>query len=101
MLLCNCHAIEYCIAHILCTSDIAGCKRLFSNLSFLALTAYAIHRLDLFPAVRDAHTFDDVRAILLSDKMLVFVPLYIFYGFQVSRWISHACMPTLLATSLL
>ncbi|KAL9179863.1 hypothetical protein ACHAXT_007833 [Thalassiosira profunda] len=82
-------------------SDWEGCKRLFSNLSFLALTAYAIHRLDLFPAVRDAHTFDDVRAILLSDKMLVFVPLYIFYGFQVSAAnISHTYNATSLLTLL-
>jgi fatty acid desaturase len=64
-------------------SDWEGCKRLFSNLGFMALNAYAIHKLDIYPSFRDAGNIHDLLDVILSTKMLAFVPLYIFYGFQM------------------
>lgn len=55
-------------------SDYQGFKRLFENLAIMGVTAYAIHRLDVYPLTMD----------VLTDwhKMAIFVPLYLFYGFQ-------------------
>ena len=55
-------------------SDYQGFKRLFENLAIMAVTAYAIHQLDVYPFTVDVHTD--------WHKMVVFVPLYLFYGFQ-------------------
>lgn len=56
-------------------SDYYGFKRLLSNMSLLFLTAYAIYKLGAFPLV-------DFKSISVQD-WLIFVPLYIFYGFQM------------------
>mmetsp|Transcript_42637 Transcript_42637/g.72718 ORF Transcript_42637/g.72718 Transcript_42637/m.72718 type:complete len:381 (+) Transcript_42637:110-1252(+) len=64
-------------------SDWEGFKRFFSNLTFIALTAGAIHQLDIFPQVCNIHNLDHLRSLLMSDRILAFVPLYIFYGFQM------------------
>jgi fatty acid desaturase len=64
-------------------SDWEGCKRFFSNVGFMLLTAYVIHKLDVYPALRDATSFDDLRSVLWSRKIPAFVPLYLFYGFQM------------------
>eukprot|EP00980_Cylindrotheca_fusiformis_P031506 scaffold26472_cov162-Cylindrotheca_fusiformis.AAC.2 len=64
-------------------SDWEGCKRFFSNMTFMFLTALAIHHLDVFQSIRDAHNLEDAWAVISSNKMLVFVPLYLFYGFQM------------------
>ena len=55
-------------------SDYEGFKRLFTNLSILAATAYLIHRLEIFP-------FDQV-ILEHPGKIAMFFPLYVFYGFQ-------------------
>ena len=59
-------------------SDWHGFKRLISNLSFLLVTGYAIHQLDIFQDI-----LTNVCSTFLSSKMLIFVPLYILYGFQM------------------
>lgn len=56
-------------------SDYYGFKRLISNLSLLSLTAYAILKLGVFPLI-------ETKSITTRD-WLIFVPLYIFYGFQM------------------
>lgn len=55
-------------------SDYQGFKRLFENLAIMAATAYAIYRLDVYPLAMDV--------ITSWHKMTIFVPLYLFYGFQ-------------------
>jgi fatty acid desaturase len=52
-------------------SDVKGFQRLFTNLCVMALTAYAIHRLDVF-------SLDKLNNV----KRLLFLPLYLFFGFQ-------------------
>ena len=64
-------------------SDWEGFKRFFSNMTFMALTTYAIHCLDIYSTISAISNVDDLRAVLLSDKMLAFIPLYIIYGFQM------------------
>jgi hypothetical protein len=82
-------------------SDYQGLKRLFTNLSIMAGTAHAIYRLDMFP-------FNDESFTL--EKLAIFVPLYLFYGFQFqcfafagqheflhrnafkSKWINDLCL---------
>jgi fatty acid desaturase len=61
-------------------SDWEGCKRLFSNLALLSLTAYAIYKLDIHPVL-----LGDIRqwTQLPLDKLFVFAILYIAYGFQM------------------
>eukprot|EP00978_Attheya_sp_CCMP212_P033752 scaffold137800_cov41-Attheya_sp.AAC.3 len=54
-------------------SDKEGFKRLFTNLGIMALTAYTIHRLDVFPLKEKSFT---------TEKLAIFIPLYFFYGFQ-------------------
>jgi fatty acid desaturase len=54
-------------------SDYHGLKRLFTNLSIGAMTISAIYRLEVFP-------FNDQSFTL--EKLLMFLPLYLFYGFQ-------------------
>lgn len=56
-------------------SDAKGFERLFTNLSLLALTAFAIAALE----VRDL-TQENLSSNL--SKIMLFVPLYFFYGFQ-------------------
>ena len=55
-------------------SDYQGFKRLFENLAIMAVTAYAIYRLEVYPLTMDVLTN--------WHKMAIFVPLYLFYGFQ-------------------
>ena len=64
-------------------SDIQGFVRMSSNLLFMFMTAVAIHKLDIYPDFRDARTIRELLSIILSQKMLAFVPIYIFYGFQM------------------
>jgi fatty acid desaturase len=54
-------------------SDYEGFKRLFTNLIVMALTAFAIHRMNVFPLTSESFT---------AEKLVVFLPLYFFYGFQ-------------------
>lgn len=54
-------------------SDYKGFERLFLNLGIMAVTAYAIHRLQVYPANTDSFK---------AERMAVFIPLYFFYGFQ-------------------
>lgn len=54
-------------------SNLKGFLRLFTNLSIMAMTAYAIDLLDVYPL--------DCQS-LKAEKLAVFVPLYFFYGFQ-------------------
>ena len=56
-------------------SDWEGFKRFFSNMTFMALTTYAIHCLDIYPTIKAISNIDDLQAVLLSDKMLAFGPL--------------------------
>lgn len=64
-------------------SDLQGFVRMSSNLLFMFMTAVAIHKLDIYPDFRDARTIRELLSIILSQKMLAFVPIYIFYGFQM------------------
>lgn len=57
-------------------SDWEGCKRLFSNLSLVFLCAYAIYNLDVYHPIKDTK-FED----LTPQTILIFIPLYITYGF--------------------
>jgi hypothetical protein len=54
-------------------SDYEGFKRFFSNVGFLLATAYVIGRLDVFPLQDSEWT---------PAKIAMFLPLYLFYGFQ-------------------
>jgi hypothetical protein len=56
-------------------SDYEGLKRLIINLSILALTAYYIQRLQVLPMIQQGTT----PAV---NTMLMFAPLYFFFGFQ-------------------
>jgi hypothetical protein len=64
-------------------SNMQGLVRMSSNLLIMYLTAVAIHRMDIYPGLRDASTIEDLLSVILSRKMLAFVPVYIFYGFQM------------------
>lgn len=64
-------------------SDWKGFERFFSNMTFMALTAYAIHYLDIYSSICNNRNFNDLRSVLFSEKMIVFIPIYIFYGFQM------------------
>jgi len=55
-------------------SDLEGTKRLVTNLSIMAATIYSIYRLDVFPFNNDES--------FTWDKLVLFIPLYFFYGFQ-------------------
>ncbi len=83
-------------------SDYKGLKRLFTNLGIMAVTVCAIHKLDVFPL--------DYATNFSREKLLLFIPLYIFYGFQFqcfafagqheflhrnafkSKWINDLCL---------
>lgn len=54
-------------------SDIQGCKRLFSLVGCLVATGVAIRQLQIYPW--QVTGFD-------TRKFILFVPLYLFYGFQ-------------------
>lgn len=54
-------------------SDRKGFQRLIINLSILAATNYAIQALEVFPLTRES---------LTPEKLVLFLPLYFFYGFQ-------------------
>lgn len=56
-------------------SNYYGFKRLISNISLLFLTAYAIFKLGVFPLI-------EAKTITAQD-WLIFVPLYMLYGFQM------------------
>lgn len=82
-------------------SDYQGFKRLFINLSIMAITAYAIHKLNVFLLTEE---------IFSHKKFFIFISLYIFYGFQFqcfafagqheflhrnafkSKWINDLCL---------
>ena len=53
-------------------SDYKGFERLFVNLSIMAATAIAIHR------VLDGQVLTGLNL----EKLVMFLPLYVFYGFQ-------------------
>jgi len=54
-------------------SDYEGFKRLFENLAIMGFTAYGIYLLEVFPV--------DLGRLSV-EKILLFLPLYFFYGFQ-------------------
>jgi hypothetical protein len=82
-------------------SDRKGFERLFLNLGIMALTAYAIRRVDVSPL-----DFPNIDA----RKLAMFIPTYFFYGFQFqcfafagqheflhrnafkTRWINDLCL---------
>ena len=64
-------------------SDWEGCKRFFTNIGLMGLTAYCIHKLDVFESFQQVHSLEQWQSILSDKKMLMFAPLYIFYGFQM------------------
>mmetsp|Transcript_26987 Transcript_26987/g.62103 ORF Transcript_26987/g.62103 Transcript_26987/m.62103 type:complete len:424 (-) Transcript_26987:200-1471(-) len=59
-------------------SDYKGFERLFINLSIMAATVFAIHRMNV--------SFDAIRGLDFANvewaKLALFVPTYFFYGFQ-------------------
>jgi fatty acid desaturase len=57
-------------------SDYQGFKRLAINLTIMAATAFAIHRLNVLPALIIRQSPSTV------SQLATFVPLYFFYGFQ-------------------
>jgi len=61
-------------------SDTAGFIRLFMNLGMMALTATAIHHLDIFPVIQEMK-LQSIQSIPM-ERLAIFVPLYFFYGFQ-------------------
>lgn len=54
-------------------SDYEGIKRLIANLSIMTATIYAIYKLGVFPLTSERFSL---------EKMILFLPLYFFYGFQ-------------------
>jgi hypothetical protein len=62
-------------------SDYQGFKRLTINLSILALTAYCIASLQVFQFNNNNST-DTSSPFGLVQRLIAFVPLYAFYGFQ-------------------
>jgi fatty acid desaturase len=54
-------------------SDYRGLRRLFTNLGIMALTNAAIRKLGVFPLNEASFTL---------EKLILFIPLYFFYGFQ-------------------
>ena len=54
-------------------SDYEGMKRLLTNLSIMTMTILAIYKLGVYPLNETSFT---------REKLLLFVPLYLFYGFQ-------------------
>lgn len=54
-------------------SDLKGLQRLFTNWAIMATTAAAIRYLAVFPFHKGSFT---------PQKLLIFIPLYLFYGFQ-------------------
>jgi len=62
-------------------SNWEGCKRLFSNLALLFSTAYAIYKLNIHPDIA-IHNIRQWGQFEL-EKILIFIPLYISYGFQM------------------
>lgn len=60
-------------------SDWEGFKRLSTNIGLLLLTACTIHHLNVFPLLSDVSKWDQ----LTPEKLLKFIPLYLFYGFQM------------------
>ena len=63
-------------------SDYEGFKRLFENLTIMAITIYAIYSMHMLPYEADKMTW---------SNLAIFIPLYIFYGFQL-----QVCLDTLL-----
>ena len=88
-------------------SDARGLQRLFLNLSIMATTAYAIRSLDVFPLIVEGNW---ETLLTHGDRLLKFLPLYFFYGFQFqcfafagqheflhrnafkSKWINDLCL---------
>ena len=82
-------------------SDYHGLKRLFINLSIMAATNLAIRKLGVWPWREDSMT---------REKLVIFIPLYFFYGFQfqcfafagqheflhrnafMSKWLNDLCL---------
>jgi fatty acid desaturase len=55
-------------------SDYEGFKRLFENLTIMAITIYAIYSMHMLPYDPEKMTW---------SNLAMFIPLYIFYGFQL------------------
>jgi fatty acid desaturase len=55
-------------------SDYEGFKRLFENLAILALTIFAIYKMHMFPFSKENMT---------PANLAIFIPLYVFFGFQL------------------
>ncbi|KAL3944370.1 MAG: hypothetical protein SGBAC_001574 [Bacillariaceae sp.] len=64
-------------------SDWLGTKRFISNMSFMALTAFAIYRIGIHSDFAEVENPRQLWSVLSSQKMLAFAPLYFFYGFQM------------------
>ncbi|CAJ1954869.1 unnamed protein product [Cylindrotheca closterium] len=64
-------------------SDWFGAKRFLSNMSFMALTAYAIYRTSIHSDFAESENLRQLWSVLSSPKMFIFAPLYFFYGFQM------------------
>lgn len=64
-------------------SDWEGIKRFASNVSFMALTALAIHHFGMLERLRDMSSLDALPSVVLSRDMVLFVVLYFIYGFQM------------------
>jgi len=64
-------------------SDWLGIKRFVSNMSFMVLTALAIHHTGIYSDFTEAENVHHLWSVLSSPKMLTFAPLYFFYGFQM------------------
>lgn len=59
-------------------SDYEGFKRLIINLSIMAATAYTIYELQIFQLLLARENIIELH----MKELLMFVPLYFFYGFQ-------------------
>jgi hypothetical protein len=64
-------------------SDLQGFVRMSSNLLIMYLTAIGIRAMDVYPGLRDASTFAEFLSAILTTRMLLLIPVYVFYGFQM------------------
>ena len=64
-------------------SDWQGLTRFGSNMAFIFLNALVIHRSGIYFDFAEVENFRQLGSVLSSEKMLTFIPLYLFYGFQM------------------
>ena len=64
-------------------SDWEGYKHFFTNIGLIALTAYGIHKLDIFSSITNIQSLEEWQSILSDKNLIMFAPLYILYGFQM------------------